>query len=250
MAEIYSPPYKVESRWEQPLALCDRGLADSTVSDLSRVLLFVPTLNEERGLGRVLHQARCLGVPTLVVDGGSTDRTHSVARAFDVPFIQTERGKGRQWREFCSRISYSDWDYIAMIDSDATYDLNELPVLLAADGDMVIGRRVPTRSSSSILRKIGASSFSRLVTFLTSRRCQDLLSGFRIVRTSCLGEISIKSDGFGLESELTIEFLRRGLRVLWVDVNYYPRLGESKLHAARDGMDILRTIVYSRYRRL
>ena len=214
------------------------------------MLLTVPTLNEEEGLPLVLAEARRLGVATLVVDGGSTDGTRGVADSYGVPVITVARGKGRGWRDFLSAVPYRDWEYVAMVAGDATYDLSALPRLISPGADMAVGARVSTNGEAPALRALGARGLSSLAGWVTRARCPDLLSGFRAMHSETLHQLRLSSDRFGLETELTIEYIRRGFRVVWVPVGYGRRSGESKLSPMRDGWDILVTIVRARYRRL
>ena len=210
----------------------------------------MPTLNEERGLSTVLQQAQELNVATVVVDGGSVDRTREVAASFGVPVVEVSRGKGRVWHDFLTTFPYKDWEYVAMVDGDATYDLSALPRLLATGADMTVGVRHSVNGDTPRLRAAGARGLSILAGWLTRSRCPDLLSGFRVMRTEAIRDIRLTSERFGLESELTIEYLRRGLPVAWVPVEYRRRHGESKLSPWVDGWDILVTILRARYRKL
>ena len=216
---------------------------------LSNVLLVVPTFNEQGGLPSVLVESRRLGVATVVVDGGSTDRTRAIAECYDVPVITVSRGKGRGWRDFLSSYPYRDWEFIAMVDGDASYDLSALPRLLEPDADMVVGVRLTRNGESPRVRALGGRALSLLAGWITMAKCPDLLSGFRVMRSDTLGQIRLTSDRFGLETELTIEYIRRGLRIAWVPVGYGPRSGESKLNALTDGFDILVTMLRARERR-
>jgi len=238
------------ARAERPLAYeAERRSAAPPVISIapglfSNILLIVPTLDEENGLPLVLSQARQLGIAVVVADAGSTDRTREIASEFDTPVLNVPRGKGRGWRELLARLDYTSWEYLAMVDGDATYDLQALPRMLEHRADMVIGLRKALPGATTWVRGLGDVCFSELVSLFTGRDCPDLLSGFRIMRSSCLQRIFFTSSNFELETELTIRFLRRGFSVEWVDTEYRSRLGRSKLHVVKDGWRILRAIVY------
>lgn len=231
---------RVETAPSWPIAGA-AGLAD--------VLLVVPTLNEEQGLPLVLRQARDLGVTTLVLDGGSEDGTREVAARFDVEIVAVGRGKGRGWQDFLAAVPYAKWRYVAMVDGDGSYDLSALPRLLQAGADMAVAIRRHHPGSTSAPRLWGARLLSLLAAALTGRDCPDLLSGFRVIRSESLQQVRLRAHGFGLESELTLEFWRHGFAVVWVPVDYLPRQGTSKLRPLRDGLDILFTILRTRFRR-
>ncbi len=217
--------------------------------DLSQVLLVIPTLDEEEGLAVVLRQARQLSVETLVIDGGSADHSVEVALGAGVKVRQVPRGKGRAWREFQASMP-QDHPYVAMVDADASYDLTALPRLLDSGADMVVGMRDREPGSTPVHRLVGGTALTLAASLITMHRCADVLSGFRLMRSSCLRQIQLTSDGFGLEAELTIEFLRRGFSVDWIPTSYQPRYGQSKLRPLRDGADILHTMLKTRFRPL
>ena len=157
--------------------------------------------------------------------------------------------KGSAWRDFLTAVPYSNWKYIAMVDGDATYDLSALPRLVSTDADMAVALRISV-GETPFVRSLGARGLSKLAGLLLRSECPDLLSGFRVMRSESLSMLQLTSQRFGLETELTIEYLRRGLRVRWVPVAYGRRSGQSKLRPLKDGLDILGTIVRTRYRRL
>jgi dolichol-phosphate hexosyltransferase len=218
--------------------------------ELANVLLVIPALNEEAGLRVVLAQARELGVATLVLDGGSSDRSVEVAEEHEVEVLHVRRGKGRAWQDFLDSVPYDDWEYVAMVDADGSYDLSALPRLVQTLPDMAVGMRCREPGSTPLHRLLGGSALTWAASLITLRRCPDVLSGFRVIRSDCLRRVPFESEEFGLEAEMTIEFLRRGYRLSWVPCAYLPRYGESKLRPLRDGIDILRTMLRTRLRRL
>ena len=119
---------------------------------LSRVLLVVPTLNEEAGLATVLRQARELAVPTLVIDGGSTDGSVALAQDAGVEVRLVRRGKGRAWRDFLASVPLEEYEYVAMVDADGSYDLAALPRLLASLLATLIASNISFTSTATRLR--------------------------------------------------------------------------------------------------
>jgi dolichol-phosphate mannosyltransferase len=218
--------------------------------DLANVLLVIPALNEEAGLPVVLAQARELGVATLVLDGGSSDRSVEVAREHEVEVLHVRRGKGRAWRDFLDNVPFEEWKYVAMVDADGSYDLSALPRLVETQPDMAVGLRCREPGSTPLHRLVGGSALTLAASVITLRRCPDVLSGFRVIRSECLRRVAFESQEFGLEAEMTIAFLRRGYRLSWVPCAYLPRYGESKLRPLQDGIDILRTMLRTRLRAL
>ncbi|MBX6351156.1 MAG: glycosyltransferase family 2 protein [Clostridia bacterium] len=210
---------------------------------LADVVLAVFTLDEERALPWVLWRARELGVRAVVVDGGSVDGTLAVASAFGAPVVRAPRGKGRALRAFLASEA-SAGRAVALVDGDATYDVADLPRLVAAGGDMAIAWRRPVGvTAMPFARGVGNRAFAWAVRAATGRACPDPLSGFRVIRRGALAALLPKAEGFELELELTLSFLRAGLDVRWVPVPYHPRIGRSKLRPVADGARIARTLL-------
>lgn len=211
---------------------------------LAELVLAIFTLDEERALPWVLWRAREVGVRAVVVDGGSTDGTLAVASAFGAPVIRAPRGKGRALRAFLVSEAAGAAEAIAIVDGDATYDVGDLPRLLAAGGDMAVAWRRPVHvGAMPFPRGLGNHAFAWAVRAATGRPSPDPLSGFRVIRRSALQARLPKADGFELELELTLSFLRAGLDVRWVPVDYHPRIGRSKLSPVADGARIARMLL-------
>jgi glycosyltransferase involved in cell wall biosynthesis len=81
----------------------------------------IPTLNEQRGIRRVLKDVP-KNIDVLVVDGGSTDETVEVARQYRVRVISRKfgRGKGRGVRTGMEFFLSSKYDVLCMIDGDGS----------------------------------------------------------------------------------------------------------------------------------
>ena len=210
------------------------------------ILLLIPTLNEEKGLGEVLQKARRIGLRTIVLDGGSTDQTKRVARSFGVPIITAPRGKGRAFRSFIHSMDkhIEQKKYLAMIDGDGTYDLTDLKQLQKiSNGDMIIGQRVYQEKTFNPLRIFGNHFFNWFFSIIHKTKTPDLLSGFRLIKIELLKDIDLIYDEFELETELTASFLKDKKKVTWIPVNYYRRKGNSKLKPWQDGLKIFLCIV-------
>ena len=100
------------------------------------VLVMIPTLNEEKGMRKVLEDVP-KDVDVLVVDGGSTDETVEVARQYQARVIKQKfgRGKGGGVRTGMEFFLSSKYDVLCMIDGDGSTDPKELPKMIEAMND-------------------------------------------------------------------------------------------------------------------
>lgn len=233
----------------------DRAL--QSLEGASAVVL-LPTLNEASGLPRTL-----LDLPfgrlgelgwearPLVIDGGSTDGTLRVAEAWGVPYLrQRGRGKGGAIREALAWLAEHRVRYAAVLDADGTYPGSAVPgalELLRAGDDMVIGVRRPAVPRPEGLRDLVHRVGNSLLSYAAAQRgapgLMDVCSGFWAVDVERAARLDLVSDGFDIEAELFMKAYRRGWRVGQIPIQYSSRLGDAKLHAARDGLRILRGIL-------
>jgi hypothetical protein len=190
-------------------------------------------------------------IQTLIVDGGSTDGTLDVARAWDIPVMrQKGRGKGGAVVEAIAFVAQQGVPYVVVLDADATYPPDRiLPTLQLLKGgtDLVIGVRRPVWGPPSDLKDLvhraGNIVFSYTSSLLARRSILDVCSGFWGVSTARFTELGLDDSGFAIEAELVLKSVRRGLSIHQIPVEYYERVGQAKLHALRDGGKILATIL-------
>ena len=221
--------------------------------EATNISIVVLTLNEGKSIRRVLtgfrDQIVGLDVNVTVIDGNSTDDTVDNAKAAGVDvIIQRTRGKGAAIKE---GLECLEADLFVFIDGDGTYDPSEVGGLVAPlvddEADMVIGSRFlgeMESNSMTLLNRLGNRFFNALINVTKGHRVTDALSGYRALREECLRDISLVSEGFEIEAELTMEFLSRGFTVKETPISYKRRReGKTKLRPIRDGYKILKTLL-------
>jgi hypothetical protein len=63
----------------------------------------------------------------------------------------------------------------------------------------------------------------------------DALSGFRSIRQEAFRKLECRSTGMEFASEMLVRGIDAGLRIFFIDIEYHPRVGQSKLRTFRDG---------------
>jgi glycosyltransferase involved in cell wall biosynthesis len=215
-----------------------------------RIAVLVPCFNEEAAVARVVGDFR-KALPSadiFVYDNNSSDRTMAVAQEAGA-IVRSERrqGKGHVVRRMFADV---DADIYVLVDGDATYDAASAPrmieTLLSERLDMVVGLRVDQAVAAW---RPGHRTGNRLLTgFISSvfgQAFKDILSGYRIFSRRFVKSFPVLSDGFEIETELTVHALELALPVAEIDTPYYPRPegSVSKLNTYRDGLRILGTIL-------
>jgi hypothetical protein len=224
----------------------------------TQAVVILPTLNEELGLARTLSDLPfdrfrdpSYPVEVVVVDGGSKDRTLEVARKWNIPVLrQTTRGKGAAVLEAVQWVRQQGIPHVVVLDADATYPPSAIiPALsLLREGtDLVIGVRRPVggppQSLRDLVHRVGNIFLSTTASALSGRTILDICSGFWAVSTEQFNTLHIGATRFAIEAELVLKALRANLDVAQFPIEYRERLGQAKIHAARDGGAILLSIL-------
>ena len=219
--------------------------------------ILIPCYNEELTIKDVVEdfQEYAPQAKIYVYDNNSTDKTAEIAKnagAIVVP--SPNQGKGNVVKHMFSTIEATKY---VLVDGDSTYFAKDLPAMLDAfdknDCDMVIGDRL---SSSYFAENTRAfhSPGNKLVRFLINHlfhgSIKDVMTGYRVCSKRFCKNMHIKSQGFEIETEMTIYALKNLYKIDSVPITYKDRPdgSESKLSTFKDGYKILKFIFKERFR--
>jgi len=220
-----------------------------TEADL-RIAVLVPCYNEELTIGNVVNafRAELPGATIYVYDNNSTDRTLAVATAAGaVCRTEPQQGKGNVVRRMFADI---EADIYVMVDGDDTYDATSVRHLiepvLHQQADMVNAVRVATgKEAYRPGHRFGNAMLTGVLSRTFGDRCTDMLSGYRAMSRRFVKSFPALSEGFEIETEITVHALELGLRIVEITAPYKerPEGSVSKLNTYRDGIRILRVIL-------
>jgi len=228
--------------------------------------VIMPVYNEqdtlEEVVAAVLARPCQLEKEILLVDDRSTDQSGKVAdrlaerhRQVRVYHHRTNRGKGAAIR---TAIPHVQGRYAIIQDADLEYDPSEYPLLLepllSGRADVAYGSRFrehydhrrykPRRTAglnSSALANSVVTSFSNLLSGL---RLTDMETCYKLIPTSVLRKLKLRSGRFGIEPELTARLAKLDLRICEVPISYFPRAyHQGKKINWKDGLAALGHIV-------
>jgi glycosyltransferase involved in cell wall biosynthesis len=215
-----------------------------------RVAVLVPCFNEEAAVAAVVADFR-KALPSAdiyVYDNNSSDRTKAVAVEAGAE-VRSERrqGKGHVVRRMFADV---DADIYVLVDGDATYDAASAPRMierLVADHlDMVVGLRIDQAEAAWRRgHRTGNWMLTRFLSSVFGQEFKDILSGYRVFSRRFVKTFPVLSDGFEIETELSVHALELALPVAEIETPYYarPEGSFSKLNTWRDGFRILGTIL-------
>ena len=214
-----------------------------------RIAVLLPCFNEEAAIVRTIEGFRAAlpGAAIYVYDNNSRDKTVVLARATGVE-VRSERmqGKGNVVRRMFADV---DADVYIMADGDLTYDPAAAPamvkLLLDERLDMVVGTRL--HEATDAYRGghvLGNRVFTGLLAKLFGRSFSDIFSGYRVFSRRFVKSFPVLSEGFEIETEISVHALELRMPVGEVETAYgaRPEGSESKLSTFRDGWRILKTI--------
>lgn len=227
------------------------SIQDHTVSTRDKkVAVILPCYNEELTIGKVIADFR-KSLPEAVVyvyDNNSEDRTAEVAAGAGAVVVPSRKqGKGNVVKHMFREI---DADIYVMADGDDTYAAERAPDLIRGieewGADMVVGTRLEDHEKGALrtLHMFGNKVISKLISVLFSSPVTDALSGYRAFNRHFSKTLYLKSDGFEVETEMTLHALLRRCVIKEVPVHYSSRPpgSVSKLNTFSDGLNVLKCI--------
>ena len=215
-----------------------------------RIAVLVPCYNEEAAIGQVVRDFRAAlpAATVYVYDNNSKDRTAAIAREAGAE-VRAERrqGKGHVVRRMFADI---DADIYVLVDGDATYDAPSAPrmieMLVREHLDMVVGLRVDqNKAAYRAGHRTGNLLLTRFLAEVFGHDFKDILSGYRVFSRRFVKSFPVLSDGFEIETELSVHALELALPVAEIETPYFarPEGSFSKLNTWRDGFRILGTML-------
>lgn len=190
-------------------------------SDLCAV---IPAYQCEATIGAVVAGVRRHLADVWVVDDGSTDATaeRAAGAGARVERLADNGGKGTALRHGVACALRAGPAAILLLDGDGQHDPDDVPRFAAAwdagAGDLIMGNRWENVAVIPGLRYWTNYIGSRVLTRMTGRELVDSQSGYRLLSSSLLARLGLKSRRYAIETEMLIKAARLGARFAYVPV--------------------------------
>lgn len=217
--------------------------------DQDEIAVIIPCYNEAQTIGKVVDDFKreLPAARIYVYDNDSTDATAAIAmkHGANVRF-EPRRGKGNVCRQMFRDIDAACY---LMVDGDDTYPSQAAKALcepiLAGQADMVVGDRLSNGTYAKENRRafhgFGNDLVRAMIKWIYGYQYADVMTGYRAMSKPFVKAFPVLSDGFQIETELSIHAVDRRWRIKSIPVDYRnrPEGSKSKLNTLSDGIKVV-----------
>ena len=228
---------------------------------MEKISIIVPVFNEIKTLEAILEKIKkadfcSLEKEIILVDDcsidGSKELLEQLQENYKVYFHSTNMGKGAAIR---TALSHSTGDVIIIQDADLEYDpadyVELIRLIIDNKADVVYGSRLsggkPSRSFK-FSHLIGNKVLTLLTNILYDTTLTDMETCYKAFRADVIKGITIKSNRFDFEPEITAKVLKKKYHLYEAPISYYGRdYAEGKKITWKDGIGAIRALIKYRF---
>ncbi len=223
-----------------------------TDGEIDQIAVLIPCYNESATIQKVItdFQSALPEVVIYVYDNNSLDDTDRIAKdAGAVVRYEYQQGKGNVIRRMFAEI---DAKCYIMVDGDDTYPAENArqmaDCILNRKADMAVGDRLSStyfEENNRRFHNFGNNLVRNVINFLFHKDVKDIMTGYRAFSYRFVKTFPVLSQGFEIETEMTIHAIDKNMFIENVVCDYRnrPEGSESKLNTYADGMKVILTII-------
>jgi glycosyltransferase involved in cell wall biosynthesis len=221
--------------------------------------VIVPVFNERTTVAEVVRRMRSVELPVelqiIAVDDGSSDGSDKVLAALEDSTMRLLRHTQNQGKGAAIRTGLAEarGDLVLIQDADLEYDPNDWPKLLEpilrGKARVVYGSRFTGERKNMLpMHWMGNRLLSLVTNVLYSSTLSDMETCYKLFDAQVLEGLTVVSNRFDFEPEITAKVLRRGYRIYEVPISYAGREhDEGKKITWRDGFGAMRALIKFRF---
>lgn len=228
---------------------------------MKKISIVIPVYNEKDTIKELLakvEQANFSGLEKEIIlvddcsNDGTTDILKELSANYKVLFHEKNQGKGAAIR---TAVKEATGDFVCIQDADLEYlpdDYDKLlPLLINDEADVVYGSRFKNKENlkNFILKNKIANKFLTLLTnILYGAEITDMETCYKAFKREFIQNITIKSNRFDFEPEITAKIMKKKARLKEVPISYCGRgHDEGKKINWKDGIHAILTLIKFRF---
>lgn len=198
------------------------------------VSIVIPAYNEEKTIKKVLERLLSLRIGNfkkqiIVINDGSIDNTEKVLKPFfnKITYHKHSRnfGKGQAVR---SALKYARGEITIIQDADMEYLPKDIPVLVNNYQNNKVAavygsRRLGAKRQGYLIYVLGDKLANIFFKLYYQKQLTDIFTGYKLIKTSLLKKMELKSKGFEVEMEITNWLFENDYKIIEVPISYFPR---------------------------
>ena len=226
---------------------------------MQKITIIIPVYNEIKTLNQIIEKVEktdfCgLEKEIILIDDGSTDGTKELysTLSYKVLYHDVNQGKGAAIR---TGLKEATGDIIVIQDADLEYDPVDykdlIQLILDNKADVAYGTRLNGGKPSRAFmfhHLLGNKLLTLITNILYNTTLTDMETCYKAFRADFIKDITIKSDRFDFEPEITAKVLKKGARIYELPISYYGReYAEGKKITWKDGFQAIWTLIKFRF---
>lgn len=218
---------------------------------MNKIFIVIPTYNESKTIKGLIESIGKLGLDTIVIDDGSTDKTAEIVRRSGA-FVITHKenlGKGISLKDgfFCAlRLGC---EAVITMDGDGQHNPQDIPKFLdtwrETKADLIIGNRMDEPKNMPFIRRVTNRFMSFILSIIVEQKIKDTQCGFRLISRRALEAMNLKSENYDIESEMIIASKKNNLKISSCKIESIYKGEASQISPILDTVRFIRLLLRS-----
>ncbi len=225
---------------------------------MQKITILIPVFNEKDSLTKLLEKVESVNFglekEIILIDDFSTDGTKDLypVLPYKVLYHEKNKGKGAALR---TGLAEASGDIIIIQDADLEYNPEDyiplVKLIMSGKADVVYGSRLADNRNAGkflLLSFLANVTLSLITRLLFGVKLTDMETCYKAFKADVIKDITIESDRFDFEPEITAKVLKKGVRFAELPISYNARaVSEGKKIGWKDGVQAIYTLFKYRF---